>query len=272
MTRPLSRSWANHRDNEDFMYQHIKTEAAGGVARLILARAPLNILNMAMMREINDFLDSLADDSNLKVILIKAEGKAFSAGVDVSEHLGDQVAEMIEAFHGIFRRLAALGLVSVAQVQGAALGGGCELAIYADLVVASQKAKFGQPEIQVGVLPPIACLFLPRMIGPKKALELVLTGQTISAAEAKEMGLVNQVVPSEGLEEATDKLVSQLAKLSAVALKKTKKAALIGLGLDEDQRLAAIERLYLEELMASHDAEEGLRAFLEKRKPIWQNR
>jgi len=254
------------------MYQHIKTETAGGVATLILAREPLNVLNIAMMREINEFLDSLAGDGDLKVILIKAEGKAFSAGVDVGEHLGDQVVEMIEVFHGIFRRLEALGLVSIAQVQGAALGGGCEVAAYADLVVASQKAKFGQPEIQVGVMPPIACLILPRMIGPKKAMELVLTGQVVSAAEAKEMGLVNQVVPPQELEAATSELVSQLTRLSAVSLKQTRRAALIGLGQDEEQRLASIERIYLEEMMTSHDAEEGLKAFLEKRKPEWKNR
>ena len=127
-------------------FEHIKLAVENGVATLTLCREPLNVLNIAMMTEINQALDSL-DPAGLKVLLIQAEGKAFSAGVYVGEHLGDQVKQMIEVFHGIFRRMDKLGVVSVASVQGAALGGGCELAAYCDLVVASQKAKFGQPEI-----------------------------------------------------------------------------------------------------------------------------
>jgi len=254
------------------MFQHIKTEVAAGLASLTLAREPLNVLNIAMMKEINAWLDSLAGNIDLKVLLIRAEGRAFSAGVDVGEHLGDQVKEMIEVFHGIFRRLDKLGLTSIAQVQGAALGGGCELAVFADLVVASEKARFGQPEIQVGVLPPIAALVLPRMIGPKKALELMLTGQVIGAAEARDLGLVNCVVAPEDLEAKTQEIIDGLLKLSAVALRLTRKSGYLGLGLDREERLEAIERLYLDELMTSHDAEEGLKAFLEKRKPEWRNR
>jgi len=254
------------------MFQHIKTEVDAGLASLTLAREPLNVLNIAMMKEINAWLDSLAGNIDLKVLLIKAEGRAFSAGVDVGEHLGDQVKEMIEVFHGIFRRLDKLGLTSIAQVQGAALGGGCELAVFADLVVASEKARFGQPEIQVGVLPPIAALVLPRMIGPKKALELMLTGEVIGAAEARTLGLVNCVVAPEDLEAKTREIIDCLLKLSAVALRLTRKAGYLGLGLDREERLKAIERLYLDELMTSHDAEEGLKAFLEKRKPEWRNR
>ena len=133
-------------------YQHIQMEMKEGLATIILNREPLNVLNIAMMKEINQALDSLKGEK-FKLLLFKARGKAFSAGVDVGEHLGDQVEEMIEVFHGIFRRMDALPAVSIASVQGAALGGGCELALYCDLVLASEKAKFGQPEIQVGVFP-----------------------------------------------------------------------------------------------------------------------
>ena len=254
------------------MFEHIKTEVGEELAVLTLAREPLNVLNIAMMKEINVFLDSLKEASGLKVILIKAEGKAFSAGVDVGEHLGDQVKEMIEVFHGIFRRLDALGLVTVAQVQGAALGGGCELAIYADLVVAGEKAKFGQPEILVGVFPPLAALVMPRIMGRKKALELCLTGDTIRAAEAKELGLVNHVVPTEELEARTQELITKLLGLSPVVLKLTRKACLEGAAQEQERALEAIEKIYLDELMTTHDAEEGLKAFLEKRKPEWRNR
>jgi len=249
-------------------YEHIKLAVEGGVATLTLDREPLNVLNIAMMKEMNQALDSL-DPAGLKVLLIKATGKAFSAGVDVGEHLGDQVNDMIEVFHGIFRRMEKLGVVSVASVQGAALGGGCELAAYCDLVVASEKAKFGQPEILVGVFPPVAALVFPRQMGYKKALELIVTGDVIGAAEAKQIGLVNQVVPPEELETATEGLVKKLTNLSGLVLRLTKKAVVEGLVDDKEQGLGIIEKVYLDELMVSADAEEGLRAFLDKRKPEW---
>jgi cyclohexa-1,5-dienecarbonyl-CoA hydratase len=253
-------------------YEHIRAEVRdGGIATIVLNREPLNVLNIAMMKEINQALDSLSGQ-DFKVLLVKAEGKAFSAGVDVGEHLGDQVHEMIEVFHGMFRRMDALGVVTVASVQGAALGGGCEVMAYCDLVVASEKAKIGQPEIQVGVFPPVAALVFPRQMGYKKALELIVTGDTIGAAEAQSLGLVNQVVPPEELEAATDKLVGKLLGLSGLVLKLTKKAVVGGLLDDTDQGLGVIEKIYLDELMQTHDAEEGLKAFLDKRKPEWQEK
>jgi len=252
-------------------YQFIQLDVNEGVAVLTLNREPLNVLNIAMMKEMNQALDSLKD-SKIKLILFKATGKAFSAGVDVGEHLGDQVEEMIAVFHGIFRRLDALPALSIASVQGAALGGGCELAVYCDLVIASEKAKFAQPEIQVGVFPPIAALIFPRLTGRKKALELILAGDTIGAQEALALGLVNKVVPVEALEEETKKYCDKFANLSGIVLAMTKKAFYRGLMDDSEQGLLKIEEVYLKELMKTHDAEEGLRAFLEKRKPKWEER
>jgi cyclohexa-1,5-dienecarbonyl-CoA hydratase len=249
-------------------YEHIKLEVDGPLATLTLCREPLNVLNIAMMQEMNQALDSLMGQS-LKCLLLKAEGKAFSAGVDVGEHLGDQVTEMIEVFHGIFRRMDQLGVISLASVQGAALGGGCELAAWCDLVVASEKAKFGQPEILVGVFPPIAALVFPRQMGYKKALELIVTGDIIGAEESKAIGLVNQVVPPEELEAATEAMVGKLLGLSGFVLKLTKKSIVGGLMDDKDRGLEYIESVYLDELMKSNDAEEGLKAFLDKRKPEW---
>ncbi|CAO0820251.1 cyclohexa-1,5-dienecarbonyl-CoA hydratase [Desulfarculales bacterium] len=253
-------------------YEFIKLDLAGGLATLTLNREPLNVLNIAMMKEMNAALDSLMGQG-VKVLLIKAEGKAFSAGVDVGEHLSGHVNEMIEVFHGIFRRMDTLDCVSVASVQGAALGGGCELAVYCDLVVASVKAKLSQPEIMVGVFPPIAALAFPRQIGYKKALELILTGDIISAEESYRLGLVNQVVAPEDLLAATDKLVGKLMKLSGLVLRLSKKAILKGLKEpDPADALKKIEKIYLKELMPTHDAEEGLKAFLEKRAPVWQDK
>ncbi len=250
-------------------YQHIQTDLKDGLAVITLNREPLNVLNIAMMKEINQALDGLKNEK-IKLLLFKAAGRAFSAGVDVGEHLGDQVEEMIEVFHGIFRRMDALPAVSVASVQGAALGGGCELALYCDLVIASEKAKFGQPEIQVGVFPPIAALIFPRLTARKKALELVLSGETIKAQEALSLGLINKVVPADQLEEELQKFLEKFLPLSGLVLALTKKAFLAGLMDPAEQGLQAIEKIYLKELMKTRDAEEGLRAFLDKRKPVWK--
>ncbi|MEW6187659.1 MAG: enoyl-CoA hydratase/isomerase family protein [Thermodesulfobacteriota bacterium] len=250
-------------------FQFIENEVKDGVAVITLNREPLNVLNIAMMKEINRALDTLKAEK-VKLLVFKARGKAFSAGVDVGEHLGDRVEEMIEVFHGIFRRMEALPALSIASVQGAALGGGCELALYCDLVLASEKARFGQPEIQVGVFPPIAALIFPRIMDRKKALELILSGETIQAQEAWSLGLVNRVVAPENLEEELEKFLGKFLPLSGLVLALTKKAFKTGLMDSQDQGLKAIEKIYLQELMKTRDAEEGLKAFLEKRKPIWK--
>jgi cyclohexa-1,5-dienecarbonyl-CoA hydratase len=251
-------------------YQHISFNVASGVARLTLNRPPLNVLNIAMMREINLALDSL-DQATIKVLVLSAEGKAFSAGVDVTEHTADKVGEMIEVFHGLFRRLERLDVPTLAIVQGAALGGGCEVALFCDLVLASDKAKFGQPEIKVGVLPPIAAVMLPRLVPHKKALELLLMGETIDAAEAHRLGLVNRVVPADQLQAATDEMIGKLAALSGVVLRMTRRAARLGGQGTFGEALGQVESLYLDELMKTHDANEGLAAFLEKRPPVWKD-
>lgn len=250
-------------------YQHIQSEVQAGMGIITLNREPLNVLNIAMMKEINQALDSMKE-ARIKLLLFKAKGKAFSAGVDVGEHLGDQVEEMIEVFHGIFRRMDALPALSIVSVQGAALGGGCELALYCDLVVASEKAKFGQPEIQVGVFPPIAALIFPRIAGRKKALELILSGETIVAQEALSLGLINKVVPADALDAEFEKFCGKFSSLSGLVLALTKKAFNAGLMDPSAQGLKEIEKIYLQELMKTKDAEEGLRAFLEKRKPVWK--
>ena len=160
------------REVRGMAYKHIQTELKDGVATLTLNRAPVNVLNIEMMEEINTYLEGLKKEKSLKLLVIQAMGKAFSAGVDVGEHLGDLVYKMIEVFHKMFRLMDALKVPSIAVVNGSALGGGCELALYCDMVIATEKSKFGQPEIQVGVFPPIAALIFPRMIGRKKAMEL----------------------------------------------------------------------------------------------------
>jgi cyclohexa-1,5-dienecarbonyl-CoA hydratase len=259
-------------------FEHILFEVSDGVARLTLNKPPLNVLDIAMMREINAALEGLGDDAahgpSVKVLVFEAaEGsKAFSAGVDVSDHTADKVEEMIEVFHRIFRQLDALEIPTVAVVGGAALGGGCELVLFCDMIIASEKASFGQPEIQVGVIPPIAVVALPGIVGPKKAFEMVLIGDRIRAAEAERVGLVNKVVPPEELRAAADEFVGKLAKLSGAVLRLTKRAVRVGSDGSFADGLTTVEELYLGLLMETEDAHEGLAAFMEKRAPVWKDR
>ena len=255
-------------------YQNIIFEKQAGVAKITLNKPPLNVLNIEMMKEINGALEGLGSDPSVKVLVFEAvEGiKAFSVGVDVSEHTADMVEEMIEVFHRIFRLLNDLELVTIAVVGGAALGGGCELALFCDMVIASEKASFGQPEIQVGVLPPIAVVALPDIIGSKKAMEMVLIGDRIRADEAERLGLVNKVVPPEELQAAAEEFVGKLVKLSGAVLRLTKRAVRVGSVGSFTDGLAAVEEVYLGPLMGTEDAHEGLSAFAEKRAPVWKDR
>ena len=250
----------------------VTIEKSASVARVTLNKPPLNVIDIAMTEEIDAAFKSLKDDRATKVIVLAAQGKAFSAGVDVSDHTPERVDGMIKKFDGIFRTLWSLEQPTVAVVQGAALGGGCELAIGCDFIIASEKAKFGQPEIKVGVFPPIAALLLPRLVGRKKAYELVLTGETIDAREAERIGLVNQVAPAESFDVAVDAFVGKLTALSGVVLQHAKRAVRLGLETGLDAALADIERYYLYELMRSEDALEGLNAFMEKRNPVWKEK
>lgn len=252
-------------------YEHIEVSYENGLGTITLNRPPVNVLNIAMMEEINDVLDSWIGNNGLKVVLFNAKGKCFSAGVDVGEHMGDLAPKMIEVFHGIFRRMEKFGVLTVASVYGSCLGGGCELAIFCDMIVASENARFGQPEIQVGVFPPIAAYLMPRILGRKVASELILSGKTISASKCLDIGLVNKVVKEEDLEPETVEFITPYLNMSSKVLRLTRKAITAGLRDDLEPALKVIEEIYLDELMKSHDAREGLTAFLEKRRPEWKD-
>jgi len=241
------------------------------IGRITLNDPPLNILNIKMMKEINQALKDF-QGKNLKVLILNANGKAFSAGVDVSDHTKDKVEEMIKVFHEIFTNLQKISAPTVALVNGAALGGGCEVATFCDIVIASEKSKFGQPEIKVGVFPPVAAAIFPKLMWSKKALELLITGDVIGVNDAKELGLVNQILPVDSFDEQADKLVTEkLASNSAVVLQLTKRAFIEGATQNYSESIKKIEDIYLNELMKTNDANEGLSAFLEKRQPIWKN-
>ena len=250
----------------------IRVEERGeSVARIVLARPPLNVLNIAMLKELCDAVDVLGERPRLRVLVIAAEGRVFSAGVDVEDHVGEKVGPMIAAFHGLFRRLADFEPVTVAEVHAHALGGGCELAAFCDLVLASEDATFGQPEIQLGLFPPVSAAAFPYFVHGKKALELMLTGERVDAREAKRIGLVNQTWPAEDFADEAGSFVERLASRSGVALRLAKKAYYAGVDAPFADALDRAERIYLHELMASRDALEGIDAFREKREPRWED-
>ncbi len=242
------------------------------IAKIIFNNGDYNILNIQMMEQINEAIEKVAEDNSIKALVIDHNGKSFSAGVDIGDHMGDKAPKMLKVFHNIFRNLHKLKCLTIASVKGAALGGGCEIAIFCDIILTSDKAKFGQPEIKVGVFPPIAMLVLPQLIGNKKAIELLLLGKIINAEEALKLGLTNHIFPHESFEQEFTKFIEPLNGLSTIVMQYSKKAFYDGLGIDFETQLNQIEEFYLKELMTTHDANEGLQAFMEKRSPNWQNR
>ena len=242
------------------------------IARITLARPPLNILDLAMLDELNAALECAAMHPRLKALVLAGEGETFSAGVAVQDHLDGQARPLLDAFHGVFHRLRALDCVTIAAVRGAALGGGAEIATFCDVVIAAEDATLGQPEITLGVFPPIAVLHYPARVGYAHALRLILGGEVIAAAEALRIGLVDQVVPADRLTQAVDAELARYNRHSACVLRLARRAMQGARGLDFDQGLATLEELYHHELMTTVDAEEGLRAFLEKRPPVWRDR
>jgi cyclohexa-1,5-dienecarbonyl-CoA hydratase len=256
------------------LFQHISLQFEDRVARIELRRPPLNVLNIAMMREICEALSACAQQAELAAIVFQSakDCRAFSAGVSVEEHVPDTIYQMLDSFHGIFRALEQMARPTLAVVDGGALGGGCELVAACDIVISSDRARFGQPEIKLGVFPPVASILLPRVIGEKRARELIMTGELITATEAASWGLVSHVVPADQLEAKTKEIVAKLRDLSAAALEHTRRSLDLGRGRSLDEALKEQEDFYLNDLMRTADAVEGIKAFMEKRKPVWKNR
>jgi cyclohexa-1,5-dienecarbonyl-CoA hydratase len=243
-----------------------KVTGEGRVREIRLDRPPVNVLNLALLAE----LDQVLQETQEAVVVIRGAGKLFSAGVDVADHVPERVEAMIRGFHQVLERIAAHSAVSVAAVHGAALGGGLELALACDLTVVTADARLGLPEIRLGVFPPWAAARFPSRYPPAVVAELLLTGQELSGAEAHARGLVTRLVEPDGLEEGVEALCGALLKNSDAALRIGRRA--LALGRSGGDALPAIEQLYLLELMATEDANEGLRAFMEKRPAIWRHR
>lgn len=249
----------------------IRVETTPDRHRIFLDVPPRNILDVAMLEELRDAFGGLADDRPLVVIEAAGE-KAFSAGASVQDHLDDRVGRMLSAFHDALRLLYRIESVTVAKVRGACLGGGCELALACDFVLASDSSRFGQPEIALGVFPPVAAWQLSHQIAQRRGLELMLAGDPIDAAQAQRLGMVNAVFAAADFEAKSEEWLARIVRHSASSLRFAKRAFRLASAPDFEDRLIAVEKLYLEELMKTEDANEGLVAFVEKRKPRWRHR
>lgn len=255
-------------------YQHLRLSIDDRVARLQLAHPPLNVLTIAMMREVEAALSECMNRREIVAVTLEAaaNSRAWCAGFAVEEHAEETIYQLLEAFHSIFRTLNLLAKPVVGIVDGAALGAGCELVAACDIVIASETARFGQPEIKLGIFPTVACAVLPRIIGERAARELILTGEIIDARRAYDLGLVTHIVAPDALHIKADEVLNRLRELSAPALESARRALDSSRGARFEDALTAIENLYLNDLMKTEDSREGTQAFLEQRKPVWKNR
>jgi len=253
-------------------YQNITLDTKDGIARLTINRPPANVMNYETLQEMNAALDAVSRDPAARVLLVRGSGnRAFSAGVEVKDHMGDRMPVTLREFGKVFKLLRALGKPSIAVVNGVALGGGCELAAGCDMIIASDKAQFGQPEIKLGGLAPVAAALLPTIVGVKKAFEIVLLGDNFSAADAEKAGLVSKVVPDADLDKSADALAAKFLQMTALGLKLSRDAFYRAVEAGSmDQALFVATEAGIKTWQTA-DSQEGLKAFLEKRSPVWKD-
>ena len=247
----------------------VETDVTVPIARITLLNPPLNVIDLPLARELQPALAEIESRADISIILFQGDARAFSAGVDVRAHLPDQIHEMLTSFHAVIRAIVASRKVTIAAVRGACLGGGAELAAVCDMVYSARDASWGFPEIKLGCYPPVAAVVLATLIGQKRAAELVLTGRQFSGDEAAAMGLATRSVAAEEVESVVERTLAELRQLSPVALAHAKKATYAWDAIHFDKGLARAEKIYLEELISTADAREGIIAFLDKRPPKW---
>jgi cyclohexa-1,5-dienecarbonyl-CoA hydratase len=239
------------------------------VARVILTNPPLNVIDLSMTRVLWTMFAEIEARSDVSVVLFQGDGLTFSAGVEIRAHLPEQIQEMLTSFHSVLRAIVASRKITIASVKGTCLGGGAELAAICDMVYTARDATWGFPEIKLGCYPPVATVALPALVGQKRASELILTGRQITGDEAAEIGLANRSVPAQELSRVVDETVTALRGMSNSTLALAKKSIYAWDAIHFDKGLARAEKIYLEELIQTDDAREGIAAFLEKRSPKW---
>ncbi len=251
----------------------IRLDVRAGAAHVTMDRPPLNILDIPTNHALAATLRSLRTRDDVKVVVLAGAGtRAFSAGVEIRDHTRDRIVEMLAAFHDVFRALTDLDRLTVAAVRGLALGGGCELVAFCDVTIAEESALFGLPEIRLGCFPPVAALILPQLVGRKQAAELILSGEPIGARQAFEIGLVTRLVPDRTLDRELPVYLERFTDKSAAVLALTREALRSDRAMNFFEALARVERVYVDRLMQTADAQEGIEAWLEKRAPAWRNR
>ncbi len=242
----------------------------GQVLTITLNAPKGNVLDREMMRELIAAIKEHGNAPSTKALVFQGEGGHFSFGASVPEHQKEFAPQMLATFHDLFRTLITANKPCFALVHGQCLGGGFELAMFCHWIFASENAKFGQPEINLAVFPPVASLILPHLVGQAAADDLVLSGRLITAPEAKQLGLVYSVSsdPQAALEEF---LAKHILPKSAIALQFAAKASRYEMHQAFLKNIDALEKMYVQELMETEDANEGIKAFMEKRKPVWKN-
>ena len=258
------------------MYQTIRYEKNGNLAIAAINRPEaLNALNGTVLQELSRVVAEVENDSEVRAFILTGEGRAFVAGADIGEQNALDVAsarKFSQFGSSIFRRIEKLEIPTIAAVNGFCLGGGCELAMSFDMILASEKAKFGQPEVGLGITPGFSgTQRLPRRVGIAKAKELLFSGRMITAAEAEKIGLVNAVYPAEELMDATLEMAKSFTKNAPVAIKYVKASVDRGMQIDIDGGIALENELYAM-CFATEDCKEGLTAFLEKRPAEFKNK
>jgi enoyl-CoA hydratase/carnithine racemase len=255
------------KEEEAKPFQFIRWDASGTVAHLTLARPKTNIFNIEMLNEIWRAIESLTARDDVRLLLLDAAPECegyFSAGAEAAGYKADMVFQMMDAFHHVFRAMIEVSKPVVAVVDGIANGAGCELAAFCDIVIATENARFVQPEIKLGVFPPMGAVVYPRV--------MLLTAETLNAQQAMAMGLVNRVVPRAALKDTVDTLVKRMSEQSAPVLQLLKRVIFEGTWRPFDEALRHSQDIYLNQLFSLEDSQEGLRALVEKRKPVWKNR
>jgi cyclohexa-1,5-dienecarbonyl-CoA hydratase len=253
-------------------YKYIQFAVIDSIARLTLNHAPHNVLTVPMMKEMAEAIESLNGRADVKAILLQSAQQAFSAGISLEDSRPDRVFQTLDAFTRVFQAMVDISKPVVVVVNGPAIGAGSELVGFADVVLATPKAKFAQPEVKLGVFPPFAAVMLPQLIGPKKTYELILTGEALSAEDALHFGFVNKVVPEAELQTHVEALIARVSEFSGPVLEVTKRVIASSIGRPLKEAMKTSQDLYLNELMNLEDVQEGLRAVIEKRKPVWKNK
>jgi cyclohexa-1,5-dienecarbonyl-CoA hydratase len=242
------------------------------LARITLSHPTLNVIDFQMMDELREALTQAEQQPQISTILLDGDAKAFSAGVDVAVHTPELIKTMFEKFHGLIMQIVKLSKITIAEVQGACLGGGAELAMVCDMCFTTPDAKWGFPEITLGCYPPVACTALAALVGEKRAADLIFTGRAFTGEEAAAWGLATEAHEGQALQDAIQGRLDHLYRLSPAALAHAKKAFYAWDSIHLDKGLARAEKIYIEELMQTEDAREGVRAWMEKRKPVWKGK